>query len=52
MIENRTLWDRGIGWIDGHLVASASLTKCWFWTFDERLNGVAGELGVRFSGLH
>ncbi len=49
LLESRTLWGRGVGWIDAHLVGSALLTKCWFWTLDERLSGVAGEVGVQFS---
>jgi len=47
LIEHRLLWGKGIGWIDTHLLASALLTDCEFWTLDERLKRVAAELGVK-----
>jgi predicted nucleic acid-binding protein len=32
LIEERKLWGRGIGWVDGHLLASALLSNCRLWT--------------------
>jgi len=46
LIEDRRLWGRGLGWIDAHLLASALLSNCWFWTLDARLAKAAAELGV------
>lgn len=37
LIEARKLWGLGIGWIDGHLLASALLSTCRLWTLDRRL---------------
>ena len=44
LIEQRQLWGRGIGWVDAHLLASALLTHCQFWTLDERLAQAARDL--------
>ena len=46
MIEDRRLWGRGLGWIDVHLLASALLSDCRFWTLDTRLAKAAAELGL------
>ncbi len=46
LIEDRRLWGKGIGWIDGHLLASALVTGCQFWTFDRRLYQIARDAGV------
>lgn len=46
LIEDRRLWGRGLGWIDLHLLASALLSDCGFWTLDKRLAAVAKELGL------
>jgi predicted nucleic acid-binding protein len=46
LIENRRLWGKGIGWVDGHLLASALVTECQFWTLDKRLRQVARDAGV------
>lgn len=45
-IENRRLWGRGLGWIDVHLLASASLSCCRLWTLDVRLSRAAAELAL------
>jgi hypothetical protein len=44
LIEDKRLWGRGLGWIDAHLLASALLSKCSFWTLDKRLERVARDL--------
>jgi len=53
LIEDRRLWGRGLGWIDTHLLASALLSNCRFWTLDIRLAKTAVEIGLdfRISGL-
>jgi len=47
LIEERELWGRGIGWIDGHLLASALLSNCRLWTLDRRLHQAASGEGVK-----
>jgi predicted nucleic acid-binding protein len=47
LIDRRQLMGRGIGYIDVHLLAAASLTpSARLWTRDRRLAGIASELGV------
>jgi predicted nucleic acid-binding protein len=46
LIEDRRLCGRGLGWIDAHLLASALLSDCLFWTLDTRLAKAAVELGL------
>jgi hypothetical protein len=41
LIEQRSLWGKGIGWTDAHLLASALLTGCRIWTRDMRLHTAA-----------
>ena len=45
-IEHRRIWGEGIGWVDAHLLASALITKCQFWTLDKRLHQIAHKLGI------
>lgn len=50
-IERHTLMGRGIGFIDTHLLASASLSnETRLWTRDQRLHQVAQALGLAFQG--
>ena len=47
MIDKRSLYTRGIGLIDAHLVASALIDpRATLWTRDKRLRTVAEELGI------
>lgn len=46
LIEERRLWGRGLGWIDMHLLASALLSDCDFWTSDKALQRTARELAI------
>jgi len=48
LMEDRRLWGLGIGWIDGHLLASALLSNCQLWTLDRKLVRAAAVAGVRF----
>jgi len=46
-IERSTLFGRGIGYIDAHLLAAVRLTPdAKLWTADRRLQSVAAELGL------
>jgi predicted nucleic acid-binding protein len=49
LMAERKLWECGIGWVDTHLLASALLSHCEFWTHDERLNRAADAAAVRRS---
>ncbi len=46
LIEDRRLWGRGLGWVDLHLLASALLSDCEFWTLDQRLAVAAKNFGL------
>ncbi|MGI9433333.1 MAG: type II toxin-antitoxin system VapC family toxin [Geminicoccaceae bacterium] len=47
MIEEQSLFGRGIGYTDAHLLASVRLTaEAKLWTRDKRLITVAEDLGV------
>jgi len=48
-IERNKLYGRGVGWTDLHLLASALLTNCPFWTVDRRLSEVAYDLDIAFT---
>jgi hypothetical protein len=53
LIEARKLWGRGLGWIDAHLLASALVSNCRFWTLDKRLEQAAHALAVNYRpALH
>lgn len=46
-IEKRSLFGRGIGYIDMHLLAATALTSdARLWTLDTRLRETAGELAL------
>jgi hypothetical protein len=48
MIEAHTLYSKGIGLIDAHLIASCLLTPgTQLWTRDSSLEKVAKTLGIR-----
>jgi predicted nucleic acid-binding protein len=47
-VRGRQLHGRGIGWIDAHLLAAALVADVPLWTADERLAGLARELGVYY----
>jgi predicted nucleic acid-binding protein len=46
LLEDRKLWGGGPGWIDAHLLASALLTNCSFWTLDRKLERAASAAGI------
>jgi predicted nucleic acid-binding protein len=45
-IRVRKLHGRGIGYVDVHLLAAATIEGCQLWTVDKRLHSVASSLGV------
>ncbi len=48
-IDSNTLFGRGIGYIDVHLLAAVRLTPgTRLWTHDKRLRAVATDLGLAF----
>jgi hypothetical protein len=47
LVEERKLWRLGIGWVDAHLLASALLSDCQFWTLHGRLLGAAAAAGLK-----
>jgi predicted nucleic acid-binding protein len=52
LIERKALMGRGIGYIDVHLLAAATLmVDGLLWTRDQRLAAVAGDLSLGFSQL-
>jgi hypothetical protein len=48
LIARRRLWGRGIGWVDAHLLASALLTRCRLWSFDQQLQAAARLLNIDY----
>jgi predicted nucleic acid-binding protein len=46
LIEDRRLWGRGLGWVDMHLLASALLSDCRLWTFDQKLQAAARQMDL------
>ncbi len=48
-IENNQLMRKGLGYIDVHLLAAASLTEVSIWTIDKKLDAVSQEMGLNFK---
>jgi predicted nucleic acid-binding protein len=48
LIEDRKLFDKGLGFIDVHLLASALIHHVPIWTRDKSLKRVAGELNISY----
>ena len=46
-LDRHKAWGQGLGWIDVHLLASALLSDCGFWTLDKRLALAAADLHLR-----
>lgn len=49
-VERHRLQRHRIGWIDVHLLASATLARATLWTRDRRLSAVARQLGITLYG--
>jgi predicted nucleic acid-binding protein len=50
-IEKNRLMSKGVGFVDTHLLASASISKCKVWTYDKRLQLVAEQLKLSYQPL-
>lgn len=48
-IENNQLMGKGLGYIDVHLLAAASLTEVPIWTIDKKLDAVSQKMGLSFT---
>ena len=46
LLKAESLYGRGVGWIDAHLLASARITGCGLWTLDRRMQRIASELSI------
>ena len=46
LIERRSLYGAGIGYVDAHLIAAALLAASSLWTRDKRLQSVAARVGI------
>jgi predicted nucleic acid-binding protein len=48
-IEYRKMMNKGIGYIDVHLLASALVSETPLWTFDRALKKVANQLSIEYD---
>jgi predicted nucleic acid-binding protein len=48
-IENNSLYGKGLGYIDMHLLASALLTGLPLWTLDKKLESCAANLKCSYK---
>ena len=46
-VETQRLMGTGLGWVDVHLLASATLAGLTLWTMDRRLAGAAERSGLK-----
>ena len=46
LVEDARLYDRGIGWLDAHLLAAALLSRARIWTLDRSLAAAAKRLAI------
>ena len=47
-IENKDLMGKGLGYVDMHLLASASLSGVPVWTLDQKLDASSKRLGLKY----
>lgn len=50
-VRRRRLMGRGVGWIDGHLLASALVAQLRLWTADPRFAAAADELALGYRPI-
>jgi predicted nucleic acid-binding protein len=48
LIARQRLFGRGVGYVDVHLLAAASLARAKVWTLDRKLHETAATLGLDF----
>jgi len=46
LVNSKTLYGRGLGWVDAHILASSLLSHTALWTKDRRLAAVARALHI------
>ena len=46
LVSERSLYGKGLGWIDMHLIASALIHDCSLWTLDKSLHRAAVKSGI------
>lgn len=46
LLTARLLYGRGLGWVDLHLLSSALISGCSFWTLDKSLHRIAAQLKI------
>jgi predicted nucleic acid-binding protein len=46
LLENHKLYGKGLSWVDVHLLASATITRCSLWSTDKALASAAEDLGL------
>lgn len=46
LVNSKTLYGKGLGWIDAHVLASSLLSHTGLWTKDRRLAAVARALHI------
>jgi predicted nucleic acid-binding protein len=52
LVDKRSLWGSGIGWVDAHLLAACLLSHCFLWTLDGRLQRAAGDIGLNLQPVN
>jgi hypothetical protein len=50
-VKHRQIYGRGIGWIDAHLLASATVDGSTLWSADRILAELALKIGVGYASL-
>ena len=48
-IEYRQIMNKGIGYVDAHLVGSALVSETPLWTFDKALRKIAHQLSIEYD---
>ena len=48
-IEYRNIMNKGVGYVDAHLLASALISETPLWTFDKALKKVANLLSIKYE---
>lgn len=48
-IENRKIMNKGLGYIDVHLLGSALVSETPLWTFDKALRKIANQLSIEYD---
>lgn len=48
-IEYRNIMNKGIGYVDAHLLGSALISETPLWTFDNALKKIANQLSIAYD---